>query len=84
MPIEDIIHITIRRESQTVSKAAFGTVLIAAFHTHWGANEFFRTYKASSALSTLVSEGFLREPSQYYDLNSSGVLTPAANSPCQP
>ena len=33
---------------------------------------------------TLVTAGFLREPSKYYDLDSSGVLTPAANSPCQP
>lgn len=59
MPIEDIIHITIRRESQTVSKASFGTILIAGYHTHWGANEYVRTYKSSSALATLVSEGFL-------------------------
>ena len=33
---------------------------------------------------TLVSAGFLREPSKYYDLDSAGALTPAANSPCQP
>jgi general secretion pathway protein G len=32
----------------------------------------------------LVSAGFLHGPSKYYDLDSSGALTPAANSPCQP
>lgn len=30
----------------------------------------------------LVDEGFLREPSTYYDLDQWGALTPAANSPC--
>lgn len=59
MPIEDIVHITIRRESQTVSKAAFNTILIAGYHTHWGVTEFVRSYSSATALATLVSEGFL-------------------------
>lgn len=58
MPIDDIVHVTISRESQTVSKASFATVAIAGYHTHWGAQEFIREYNASTALSTLVTEGF--------------------------
>ena len=58
MPIEDIVHVTIRRESQTVSKASFATILIAGYHTHWGATEYVREYSSSTALSTLVTEGF--------------------------
>jgi general secretion pathway protein G len=33
---------------------------------------------------TLVDQGFLREPSQYYDLDSDGALHTAADSPCTP
>lgn len=58
MGIEDIVHVVIRRESQTVSKASFATVAIAGYHTHWGSSEFIREYSASTALSTLVTEGF--------------------------
>lgn len=58
MPIDDIVHITIRKESQTVSRASFATILIAGYHTHWGVNEFVREYQSSTALSTLVNEGF--------------------------
>lgn len=58
MPIDDIVHITISKESQTVSRASFATILIAGYHTNWGAQEFIREYNASTALSTLVTEGF--------------------------
>jgi hypothetical protein len=58
MPIEDIVSIVIRRESQTVSRAGFGTVLLAGYHTHWGASEFVRTYSCSNALATMVTDGF--------------------------
>lgn len=58
MPIDDIVHITISKESQTVSKASFATIAIAAFHTHWGATEKVREYSASTALSSMVTDGF--------------------------
>lgn len=58
MPIEDIIHVTIQRGSPAVSKASFAKIAIAGFHAHWGATEYFRSYRSSTALSTLVSEGF--------------------------
>lgn len=65
MPIDDIVHITIRRESQTVSRVSFATVLIAGYHTHWGANEFIREYNSSTALATMVSEGFTTDHPTY-------------------
>jgi hypothetical protein len=58
MAIEDIVHITIKRGTQTVSKASFATIAIAGYHTHWGASEYVRSYSPSSALATLVAEGF--------------------------
>lgn len=58
MPIDDIVHVTISRESQTVSKASFATIAIAGYHNHWGSSEFVREYSASTALSSLVSDGF--------------------------
>jgi general secretion pathway protein G len=32
----------------------------------------------------LVNEGFLREPSKYFDLDADGGLQPASGSPCTP
>lgn len=59
MAIEDIIHITISRQSQTVSRASFAIGMIIGHHSHWGVNEKVRSYSSGSALATLVSEGFL-------------------------
>ena len=58
MPIEDIVHVTIKRESSTVSRASFATIMLAGYHTRWGATERVRTYSASSALSDMVADGF--------------------------
>lgn len=65
MPIEDIVHINIRRESQTIDRASFGTIAIAAYHTHWGVTERSRTYASSTALTTLVAEGFVSSDPVY-------------------
>ena len=65
MPIDDIIHVTISRESSTVSRVSFANILIAGYHTHWGASEYIREYQSSTALSTLVTEGFATDDPIY-------------------
>ncbi len=56
MAIEDIVSVTITTETARVSRAGFGTPLIAAFHALWP--ERVRSYTSSSVLSTLIDEGF--------------------------
>lgn len=56
MPLSDIVNVTITKATAAASKQSFGTLLIAAYHTHW--SDRVRTYNASSALTTMVSEGF--------------------------
>lgn len=80
MPIDDIVHITIKRESQTVSKASFATICIAGYHTHWGANEYFRSYKPSTALSTLVTEGFATTDPVYLAMQAICSQNPRPNT----
>lgn len=80
MPIEDIVSITISRQSQTVSKASFGIVAIAGYHTHWGATEYSRIYKPSTALATLVTEGFATSDPVYKAMNAVCAQNPRPNT----
>ncbi len=54
--LDDIVSVSITLQSAQISRASFGVPLVAGYHTHW--SELARTYSASSALSTLVTEGF--------------------------
>lgn len=56
MPIEDIVNVTITKQTASTAKASFGIPLIASYHTKWV--DLVHVYKSSSALATLVSEGF--------------------------
>lgn len=56
MPLADIVNVVVTKASSTVSRQGFGIPLVASYHTKW--TERTRSYSASSALATLVAEGF--------------------------
>lgn len=58
--IRDIVNITITRETQAVTRAGFGTPMVASVHTVFA--ERLRYY---SSLSALVSDGFLTTSATY-------------------
>jgi hypothetical protein len=55
MALSDIVNLTISKETAAVSRASFGTILIAAYHNNFTG---IQEYTASSALADLVSDGF--------------------------
>ena len=61
--INSIVSVSITTTSVRVARASFGIPLIAAYHTHWP--ERVHTYSASTALTTMVSEGFSTSDSAY-------------------
>lgn len=63
MALEDIVSVAITIESAQVDQASFSIPLVAAYHTNW--TDRTRTYSASSALSTMVSEGFSTSSQAY-------------------
>lgn len=56
MSLEDIVSVTITKESAQIDRASFGTILIASYHTH-GADRIVE-YTASSMLKGMVANGF--------------------------
>jgi len=56
MEFDNIISLTITRNTPTVSRKGFGTTGILGYHTKWA--DYNRRYLTSTALNTLVSEGF--------------------------
>lgn len=63
MPLDDIVAVTITTETAQVARTGFGIPLVAAKHTNW--TERTRSYSASTALSTLVTEGFATDDPAY-------------------
>lgn len=63
MALADIVNVVVTKASSSVSRQGFGTPLLAAYHAHW--TERVRSYSASSALATMVTEGFLTTDAAY-------------------
>lgn len=56
MPLADIVNVVVTKASSSVSRQGFGTPLIAAYHTH--NTDRVRSYSASTALASMVTDGF--------------------------
>jgi predicted nucleic acid-binding protein len=56
MPLADIVNVVVTKASSSVSRVGFGTILIAAYHTE--NTDRVTTYSASTALATMVADGF--------------------------
>jgi hypothetical protein len=56
MPLADIVNVVVTKASSSVSRTGFGTILIAAYHTE--NTDRVTTYSASTALATMVADGF--------------------------
>ncbi len=63
MALDDIVSVTITTDAVRVSRVGFGTPLIAAFHTNWP--ERVRQYSASTALASMVTDGFATDDPAY-------------------
>lgn len=55
MALDDIVSVSITLESASVSRASFGTPLIAAYHT--ATTNRVDTYEAATALSDMIADG---------------------------
>jgi hypothetical protein len=54
--IDDIVRVTINRESSAVSRAGFGTALLVSVHTRFA--ERLRIYSGGDILGDMVTDGF--------------------------
>lgn len=54
--VDDFVSVSITLDTATVSRAAFNTPMVVAYHTNWA--DRVRSYSASTALTTMVGEGF--------------------------
>lgn len=70
LPISEVVHVNIFVEAAQVARASFGVPLIAAYHTNWP--DRVRTYSSSTALESLVAEGFSTNGTTYR--NAAAIL----------
>lgn len=56
MSLSDIVNVVISKEAASISRASFGTILVAAHHTH--NVDRVREYSGSSILADMVADSF--------------------------
>lgn len=61
--VDDIVQVTITRESSAVSRAGFGTPLYVSVHTRFA--ERFRLYSGGAILTDMLADGFLTTDRAY-------------------
>lgn len=57
MSLNDVATVSVTGAGPAITPVGFGTALILAYFTHW-TDELTHTYDTSSALDTLIDEGF--------------------------
>jgi uncharacterized protein DUF3383 len=72
--VDDIVQVTITRESSAVSRAGFGTPLFVSVHTRFA--ERIRFYEGGSILADMVADGFLSSDVAYLQAQAALSVAP--------
>lgn len=72
--VDDIVQVTITRESSAVSRAGFGTALLVSVHSRFA--ERLRIYTGGSILADMVADGFLSTDVAYLQAQAALSVAP--------
>ncbi len=72
--VDDIVQVTITRESSAVSRAGFGTPLLVSVHTRFA--ERLRIYEGGSILADMVADGFVTTDVAYLQAQAALSVSP--------
>ena len=64
----DIVSVSISRQTTTVDRAGFGVPLILSYHTNFAGRT--KEYSASTALTSMIADGFATTDPAYLMMNS--------------